>query len=201
MDVNRKYWLWFTRIDGFGRKRQELLLKTGLSPKSLFYAKEDQLKQSFSNPLFKQKDVRAFLKSREISHLLSYEKRLSSMNVNYVTIEDDAYPEKLKAIYDPPYVLYYIGKLPDCKLSIGGVVGSRKATAYGRKVAEKFGQNLGKHGVNVVSGMATGIDTYSHQGALESGGFTTAVLGCGINVCYPRHNKELMKKNSPKRVV
>lgn len=189
---DRKYWLWFTRIEGIGLKKLYMLLENNKTPKELFYMEGIKLKKYFQNPVFKDGDQERFFKSRNIRYLLGYEKRLEALGIGYSTIEDKDYPSSLLELYDPPMVLYYIGDFKSHSLSIS-VVGARKCTAYGRKVAEAFGYNLAKAGVNVISGLARGIDSEAHKGALKAGGFTTAILGCGINICYPREHIKLMQ--------
>jgi DNA processing protein len=109
-----------------------------------------------------------------------------------LTMYNDSYPPLLKEIYDPPPVLYLKGELTDdiCL----GVVGTRHPTPYGRLAAGEIGKNLAHEGINVVSGLARGIDTAAHKAALEAGGRTIAVLGCGLNKIYPRENKKLAKQ-------
>lgn len=191
--MDRKYWLWLTRIEGIGIKKQKLLIDFCKDPKKLFYMEGKALQECFSHPLFRENDVVSFNQSRDEIRLIDYEKRLEALGIGYVTIEEAHYPRLLKNLYDPPFLLYYRGILKEHPLSMG-VVGSRKCTAYGRKVAEKFAFNLAAEGVNVVSGLARGIDSYSHRGALDAGGFTTAILGCGINICYPKENVNIMKE-------
>ena len=126
-------------------------------------------------------------------------KELDSANklgLKIITIDDDEYPANLKNIFDPPIVLYLKGKLkPEDNLAVG-VVGSRRASFYGLSQAEEFSSGLAMSGFTVVSGMARGIDTYSHKGALKSGGRTIAVIGSGFNHLYPPENKELCEKIS-----
>lgn len=109
-----------------------------------------------------------------------------------LTMYNDSYPPLLKEIYDPPPVLYLKGELTD-EICLG-VVGTRHPTPYGRLAAGEIANNLASKGVNVVSGLARGIDTAAHNAALEAGGRTIAVLGCGLNRIYPRENKKLAKK-------
>lgn len=111
--------------------------------------------------------------------------------VKIVTINDASYPLLLKQIYDPPYLLFYRGELPCEADTCIGMVGTRKATAYGRLMAETLAGGLGEKKIWVVSGMARGIDTWSHKGCLKGGGKTLGVLGSGLDVIYPRENKEL----------
>ena len=103
------------------------------------------------------------------------------------------YPEKLKYITDPPYALYVLGQLPDEKRKSAAIVGARNCTAYGEQMALQYGKILAEAGIQIISGMARGIDGAGQRGALNSSwakesGVTYAVLGCGVDVCYPREN-------------
>ncbi len=118
------------------------------------------------------------------------------MEINKVHIHEEAYPDLLKEIPKPPDPIYYTGDLGLAERICVAVVGSRRATAYGCKNAEALGKKLAGRGASVVSGMAKGIDSCAHRGALSvrwqgSRGSTIAVLGCGIDVCYPASNKKL----------
>jgi len=127
---------------------------------------------------------------------LNVEKDLTLMDklgVELITSEDTEYPSILKTIFDPPFVLYVRGKLKKEDENSVAIVGTRRATNYGKITARKLSRDLAKKGITVVSGMARGIDTSAHWGALEAGGRTIAVLGCGVDAIYPFENKELMK--------
>ena len=117
--------------------------------------------------------------------------RLEKTGGKFVTLKDDDYPKRLKDIYDPPALLYLRGELRRKDELAVAVVGSRKTSAYGREVTERIGRDLARHGVTVVSGMARGIDSVAHQGALQGGGRTIAVLGCGVDMIYPSENRNL----------
>lgn len=101
------------------------------------------------------------------------------------------YPALLAEIKDPPKTLYYIGNIELLRGQCAAVVGSRTTTAYGRNTARSISRCLAGHGAVVVSGLASGIDTCAHEGALEAGGDTIAVLGCGPDLCYPAENRRL----------
>lgn len=118
--------------------------------------------------------------------------KANNLGIKVVTLQDSKYPFLLKEIYDPPPVLYLKGTAPLSAYSIA-IVGSRKASAYGKNVAAKFARELAVMNISIVSGMARGIDSYAHKGALEAKGFTIAVLGCGIDIVYPPENTNLMK--------
>lgn len=111
----------------------------------------------------------------------------------YVRCDEEEYPERLKEIMDYPKILFYKGDLSLAQKCCVAVVGSRKTTQYGRNTAELIGQRLAQKEIIVVSGMARGIDTCAHTGTLDAGGKTIAVLGCGVDVCYPKENRELME--------
>ncbi len=119
--------------------------------------------------------------------------RLEEQNIACVSPYCPGYPSLLKQISDPP-LLYYRGSLQNIARPAVAIVGSRRCTFYGREVAQRLASELVAAGVTVVSGMALGIDTAAHQGALENSGYTVAVLGCGVDRCYPPRNLELMEK-------
>lgn len=104
------------------------------------------------------------------------------------------YPEKLNYIHGAPQKLYVRGRLPEERPLTIAVVGARNCTEYGKEMARYFGRELAAAGVQIVSGMARGVDSYAHWGALEAGGATYAVLGCGVDICYPPENKKLQEK-------
>ncbi len=114
-----------------------------------------------------------------------------------VSVEDDAYPRPLHHVFDPPPVLYVAGRA-DWTVALGGlavaIVGARDATAAGLGVARGLGRGLAEHGITVVSGLALGIDAAAHAGALEAGGTTVAVVGCGTDVVYPWRNRRIRRR-------
>jgi len=116
------------------------------------------------------------------------------MNYKMVSLGENGYPLLLPLISDPPKQLYYIGDLSLASMRCVAVVGSRKTTEYGRWAAFTLGQRLATHDIVVVSGLAAGIDACSHAGALKASGKTIAVLGCGIDLCYPATNRKLKEQ-------
>ncbi len=114
--------------------------------------------------------------------------------IRTVTIFDEEYPDSLKSIDHAPLVLYLKGDLGLLMSPAIALVGARKATQYGLKVAEEFGCSFSKAGLTVVSGMALGIDTATHKGVLKIGGKTIAVMGCGLNHIYPKENMGLFEE-------
>jgi len=112
--------------------------------------------------------------------------------IEFITFEDPEYPESLRHIFDPPLVLYIKGDIaPEDKIGLA-IVGSRRPTFYGKSVAQDIATKLARRGLTIVSGMARGIDTMAHRGALNGQGRTIAVMGSGLDCVYPPENKSLM---------
>ena len=130
---------------------------------------------------------------REHFDLAREEERMAKAATTFVTTRDAAYPKLLKEIHDPPIGLYRKGTYDFTHPGIA-IVGSRRTTLYGQSVAKKLGAELGRLGFCVVSGLARGIDTAAHEGALSVGGKTVAVLGCGIDIVYPPENLALYRQ-------
>lgn len=119
--------------------------------------------------------------------------RIKELGISVVTREDEEYPEKLLSLYAAPRILYYLGTLPKA-LPLIAIVGARNCSAYGSSVAANMAKELAFRGIGVVSGLAYGVDKAAHDGALEAGGKTYAVLGCGADVCYPANNRSTYDK-------
>jgi DNA processing protein len=117
--------------------------------------------------------------------------KIKKLDVEIITVLDEDYPERLRNIDDSPALIYTKGKFKDEDNLSLAIVGSRKATSYGKWASEKISGELAKIGVTIVSGLARGIDTEAHKGALKEGGRTIAVLGSGINEIYPKNNEKL----------
>ena len=131
---------------------------------------------------------------RELIDLDGELRRIDQFGANIVTTDDSEYPALLRHIYDPPLVLYVRGTLrPEDAYAIA-MVGTRQSTLYGRQITERLARQLAASGVTVVSGGARGIDSASHEGALQSGGRTIAVLGTGLDIVYPAENVKLYQR-------
>jgi DNA processing protein len=130
---------------------------------------------------------------REHFDLAREEERMAGAQAAFITARDEGYPKLLKEIHDPPIGLYRKGAYEFSQPCIA-IVGSRRTTLYGQSVAKTLGAELGRLGFCVVSGLARGIDTAAHEGALAVGGRTAAVLGCGIDIIYPPENLELYRR-------
>ncbi|MBP2027805.1 DNA processing protein [Acetoanaerobium pronyense] len=131
----------------------------------------------------------------KFEELLKLEDILFKENIKYLTLYDENYPQKLRNISSKPHILFYKGdiSLLNWKFSIA-IVGTRKPTTYGIWASKRFSSELAKSDVCIISGMATGVDTYAHEGALEEEGKTICVLGTPVSKAYPTSNKKLMER-------
>lgn len=187
---DKKYLVALSLVSQLGARSISRLLKTFGSAKSAFEAGEKDLAESGLPP----KAVAAMLREREKIDPDREWDKLSNANIGVLAIDDPLYPPLLKEIFDPPAVLYYRGEPGVFFKPCVAVVGSRSATEYGKSAAFKIAAELAAAGVTVVSGMARGIDTQAHLGALKANGSTVAVLGSGLDICYPPENIALREK-------
>lgn len=157
---------------------------------NLWNITRDDLK---SMELVKPSTIDKIINHRKSNILEDTMESLKTNNVKVYTVDDEEYPIRLKNIVDRPMVLYSKGKFIDDRPTIA-IVGSRKATNYGKWACEKFAKELSKLGITIVSGLAQGIDTIAHQVALKEGTNTIGVLGNGIDVVYPKRNANIYKE-------
>jgi DNA processing protein len=178
------YWIWFSTLAGLGPVKSKKLLDTYKDPQIIFFLTEPELKE---NKLLTQKNIKELLNREKRDKIDSINKVMLKNDIKIITLLDGNYPERLKQIYDPPITLYYQGKFKLSEFSMA-VVGSRKTTNYGAFAAKKLAYELALRGCQIVSGLARGIDSIAHEGCLDAGGKTAAVLGCGLDYIYPPEN-------------
>jgi DNA processing protein len=126
---------------------------------------------------------------------------IASLGITVLPYTHPDYPPPLAEIYDPPVVLFVRGELSAADAFSIGIVGSRRATAYGRSVSERLAKELSEVGFTIVSGLARGVDTAAHAGALSAGGRTIGVLGCGVDIAYPASNRGLIERMAKEGAV
>lgn len=176
-------------ISGLGSVRMNKLIRFFGDARSIWNADENDLRKVSGIGSLAKKIVKQRL-NINIKKLVEV---LKEKDINYITLNDEKYPENLKNIYDPPPVLFYKGVL-NFDYPAVSIIGSRRSTTYGRKTAERLAYELSERGITIISGMARGIDTQAHLGALKAKGRTFAVLGSGLDVIYPPENKELFQE-------
>jgi DNA processing protein len=211
---NKKYWIWFSLIKNLGVRRKLKLLELYQNPKKIYRLTKDELLrvdgigEEISNNIINSKNEK----------LIEYHiKYMEENKIDIINIYEENYPQILKEIYDPPISLYIKGNKNILNNKNIGIVGCRECTDYGKKSAKYFAYNLAKQNINIVSGLAKGVDSYSHLGCLstyqenknyektnKSGnlnidcgklnincGKTIAVVGNGLDMVYPKENIEL----------
>lgn len=181
------YAYWFANIAGIGVRGKHQMLAQAGSAKELYFLSEHQLKELEG---MTPEMIRSIQISKKVDVEAAYS-RMCARGISFLSIEDASYPKRLKRIADAPLGLYVKGCLPEQEQRTVAIVGARMCSEYGRAAAKELGRQLAYRGVCVVSGMARGIDAAGHTGALEAGGATCAVLGCGVDVCYPESNQKL----------
>ena len=185
-----QHWLALTRVEGLGVRTAHKLIERFGSPEAVYAASLTELETSgLSAPVAQAVFRQAGLKEAEQEM-----KAAAGHAYSLLTFSDPAYPPLLRQIADPPLVLYVRGDTRLLSEHAVAVVGTRRPTAYGTSVTLRLAADLAQRGLVVVSGMARGIDSAAHRGALEGKGKTVAVLGSGLDVIYPRENQKLADK-------
>lgn len=161
------------------------------SYRDIFSMGATELEKKFELGNKKAEYILEFIRQHDIDE--EYDKFLKS-GAKVVLYGEQGYPERLLDISDPPRALFYYGELPDDSVRSVAVIGARSCSEYGRYMGEKLGTDLATEGISVVSGMAVGIDGIAQMGALNAGGKSYGVIGSGVDICYPRANKELYER-------
>ena len=188
-EKERMYAYWICSIPMIGGIRAGQLLERFGSPQAVYEAGVSGWKEILSD------SVAEYMDRQKKSGVLQEEYRqLEEKQIRLVLREEPEFPEKLRKIPDPPYGIFYRGILPESMRPSVAVIGARECSEYGRFVAEELGRYLGSRKIQVISGMARGIDGVSQQAALSAGGVSFGVLGCGVDICYPSQNRGLYEQ-------
>ncbi|MCX8118704.1 MAG: DNA-processing protein DprA [Desulfobacterota bacterium] len=185
------YWLALSLVPGVGCVLMKRLLERFQTPKAVFHASTKELLEVEGLGEKVASEIRRGPREELVKKEFSLAEQVGAQILTY---GDEDYPSRLRTIYDPPPILYLRGTLKKEDELAVSIVGSRKTNPYGRWITEKISRELVQHGVTIVSGMARGIDAVAHWGAISGGGRTVAVLGCGVDVIYPRENRNLFQQ-------
>lgn len=185
------YIMWLSRITNVGIYKVNALLDYFGTAEAIWNASENEIQKVKGIGIQCSQSIQ---KAKNEAQLQKWIDELEQKEIRYISIKNEEYPELLKQIFDPPIGLYIKGFFPDDNIDKVSIVGARKCSSYGSSVAYKLAKDLAKANVVVVSGMATGIDGMAHKGILDGGGQTIAVLGTGVDICYPLEHKELMER-------
>ena len=189
-EQQKYYQFWLHNLPNVGDRMIAKLLEAFGSEKAVYEADEKKLGQVISKEEIRQEIIR-FTAQWDLQG--AYEK-IKEQGITFLTNQDDAYPARLKKLKNPPYGLYYLGNLPEEGVMAAAIIGARECSEYGRYMAEAFAGRLARAGVIIISGMARGIDGIAQQAAVDGRGATFAVLGSGVDVCYPVSNKPLYEE-------
>lgn len=200
--AEKKYAVWFSQVRGMGSKSRIALcqavreMRTCEDPaRELYRMSEADLRRCCQMAAQSEKRAEkladSILQGRRLPVPDVLQQKLEEKEIRFVDIHDPEYPERLRNIPDPPYSIYYRGSLPKDSRPSLAVIGARMATQYGRREGRRFCERLAAQGIQIVSGMAMGIDGIAGCAALDAGGSSYAVLGNGVDICYPAQNREL----------
>ena len=181
-EMTYKYWLF--RLKGISNRKKIELVTLFNSASEVYNASEGKLVQLGK---LNEKQIDAIKCSIEKNNLEDYS-YLEKKGAKLTTYDMDNYPKRLRDIHNPPYGLLYIGKLPSNNRRSVAIIGARRCSQYGEYLAQEFGSYLAQRDIQIISGLARGIDGISQFSAIEKGGSSFGILGCGVNICYPSEN-------------
>jgi len=190
-------WLALRMVPGLGARTAARLLETFGTPGAIFRASRSELEEAGLSGSIAQ----SIASGCAFEEAVDQHQRLSRAGAELIPIRDPRYPPALREIFDPPLVLFAQGRLELLQAPMLAIVGTRRPTPYGVAVAERLAAELARAGLVIVSGMARGIDTAAHRGALSVEGDTIAVFGCGLDVVYPAENRTLAGELARKGLI
>ncbi len=194
---SKKYWIWFSLIKNLGNRRKFKLLEIYKNPEKIYNLEKEKLLEIHG---IGEETANNIINSKNEKLLDYHIEYMQKNNIDIINIDSKNYPQLLKQIYDPPISLYIKGNKEILNNENIGIIGCRECTEYGKNSAQYFAYNLSKQNINIVSGLAKGIDSYAHIGNLlaikeyKNCGKTIAVVGNGLDTIYPKENIELAKQ-------
>lgn len=187
--TEREFSYWLCNIEGIGRLTVARLIKKAGYAQAVYEMREQELAG-----LLSASQLKNFQHARKEKNIKQEYEKLLKRGIRFLPISDPEYPARLQEIPDAPQGIYIRGELPEEGTPSVAVIGARMCSEYGKQAARYFSSALAAAGVQVVSGLARGIDGISQEAALDCGGRTYAVLGCGVDVCYPAENGRLFDR-------
>ena len=179
------HWIWFSRLQGISQRQKMNLLRQGFEPEDLYHSGEE----------LENIPEAVALKDKDLAEAQQIAEACRRKGIGILTFRDAAFPSRLRNVEDGPVLLYYRGNLPDLDAQpVISMVGTRKATPYGLRVARMLAGDMAACGGMIVSGGASGVDTAAMEGALDAGFSTVGVLGCGVDIVYPASNRKLFAR-------
>lgn len=181
------YEYWLARADGISAKKKRLLRKEKGTAKDVYNIEEKEL---LSFPFMGEKEIQKLSQAKGLPFEKEFE-QMKDQNIRFVPWFSEQYPKSFSELADAPYAIYVKGHLPEPTEVTVAIVGARQCTPYGEQMALEYGEALAKAGISVISGMARGVDGAGQRGALNCNGKSYGILGCGVDICYPRENQGL----------
>ena len=186
MEEEQMYAYWLVNVRGIGKNTAKMLTAGGRSAKDVWNMSAENLKK-----ILKPQQYTYVADSRNVWNLEKEYAMLEKHNVRFISQGHPDFPEKLHTIPDAPFALYVKGRLPNPEQPSVAIIGARMCSEYGRYLAREFGMELANAGIQIISGMADGVDGISQKAAMLAGGKSYAVMGCGVNYCYPPENRDV----------
>ncbi|MCC6369149.1 MAG: DNA-protecting protein DprA [Bryobacterales bacterium] len=191
------YWLALQLVPGLGSRKAGQLIGQFQGPREVFRASLSELESMGLATATAQ----SILSGCTFEDAATQQQKMKQSGAVMIPLLDTRYPKRLRSIFDPPPLLFCRGRIELLDSLMIGIVGTRRPTAYGSAASDRLARDLAMAGLTVVSGMARGIDTAAHKAALEVGGSTVAVLGCGVDLVYPAENRKLAEEIASKGLV
>ncbi len=182
------YEYWLGTIERLGNPTKKMLIDYVGNAKEVYRLPESEIYN-----ILPQNKAERIIKSRNKNIVKEYE-QFRKGGISYYSVQHPCYPRRLKEIPDAPYGIFVWGRLPEESRPSIAVIGARQCSEYGKYMADQCGRALARAGINVISGMARGIDGISQSAAIAEGGRTYGVLGCGVDICYPTENRKLYEQ-------
>lgn len=186
---DKPYQYWLMNIKGAAKKKKVYLLQKLGTAQEVHGASEKELRA-----LAGDKAAEKIMESKKIWNILEEYEKLCRQKIKFTCYGDPDYPVRLSEVSDAPFSLYYQGRLPSDRVPSVALIGARACSEYGVFAAKEFGSKLAEMGIQIISGLAMGIDGISQEAALLAGGESFGVLGCGVDICYPKSNRRLYER-------
>ncbi len=193
-DRMQPYFYWLFGIAGIGDNTTMRLLDVADSPEAIYYASDKQIDVWLREGILRPAQAKNLKYARRKTNLYTAYDEICSKGIKMLPFYHPQFPERLKNIPNPPCVLFVKGRIPNPAEKSVAIIGARNCSRYGKKIACEFATALAEAGVQIISGMALGIDGIGQDAAIRAGGTSFAVLGCGVDVCYPPQNRYLYEE-------
>lgn len=192
--TENEYAYFLYNIPGLGNKGIYSILDSGITCGDIFNMDEKSLSLLVKEKTSKIKPAKEIIERRKLWDFEKEAEKLRAQGIRFISACSDEFPERLRHIPDPPFAIYVKGSLPNPEIPSVSIVGARMCSDYGRFMSREFGKGLALAGVQVISGMARGVDGISQKAAIEAGGSSFGILGCGVDICYPEENRDVYSR-------